>query len=79
MTHNQSDGPSDAFVVDAVLDGCGDALEALGGEADGFRFCGREILCEGARCEDYSCEQASNKDAGTEFGAAQKNLLENRR
>jgi hypothetical protein len=76
MTHNQSDRSSDALVINAVLDGCGNAFEALGGEADGFGFCVGEFLGKNAREEEYGCEQGSSENAGTNFGAAQENLLE---
>jgi hypothetical protein len=46
-TLDQRDRAGETFVVSSLLDGGGDAVEALGGETDGFRFRDSDVLREG--------------------------------
>jgi len=56
-TKDKGDSTGDALVIDIALDRFADALEAFGGEADGFGLGGGEILGGGGnrQNQDEKC------------------------
>jgi hypothetical protein len=59
VTRDESDRAGDAFLVDVLLDFGGDALEALGGKADGLGLGGGKLL---GRCGKTGKKQTDNQE-----------------